>query len=139
MSVQVLLCCLSASNDAVKHVVHTPWWPPGSEATAESVGIVARGRVFMTGMMAKNATRKATMAEEIMDVSDIARAAGTSLSGLVSCMANTGSNQSDDVRQLMEAALKDDGVPALTVVEMMGEYGGLFAFSLSCQVACRTR
>ena len=51
----------AALASVAKEVVHTPWWPPGSEATAESVGIVSRGRVFMTAMMANNATTNASL------------------------------------------------------------------------------
>eukprot|EP00966_Prymnesium_polylepis_P160385 3707979-Prymnesium_polylepis.1 len=91
----------------------------------------------MTAMMARNATTVATLKEELQDVSDIAAAAGTSLSALVRCLVNTKANRSDHVRQLVERALEPH-VPALTVVEMGGEYDGMFNFSISCQAVLPT-
>ena len=135
----MLLRCLGAVTTTstpdtdYKQVVHTPWWPPGSEQTAESVGIVSRGRVFMTGMMAVNATDDATAREEVHDIRDIAEAAGTSLDGLTYCLVNAPRGESRQVREVIERAL---GVHhermALTVVEMVGEYGGMFRFQIKC-------
>ena len=115
----------------VKHPVHPPWWPPGSEASAESVGIVSRNRVYMTAMMAYNATAAASAAEDTQDVADIAAAAGTNMSGLVSCLVNTRRGATAHVRRLFENLLGEAG-PALTVVEMMGEYDGAFGFTIGC-------
>jgi hypothetical protein len=32
-------------SGAEKELVYTPWWPPGTEKTLESVGIVSNGLV----------------------------------------------------------------------------------------------
>ena len=76
---------LMASASIEKEVVHTSWWPPGSEKTAEAVGITSRGLVFMTGMMADYDTflqdvREDRVVSDIMDVSSrIARRLGAAL------------------------------------------------------------
>lgn len=131
----LLLTLPRLHNESAKEVVHTPWWPPGSEANAESIGIVSRDRVFMTAMMALNNTTNTTLAEEIQDVADISAAAETNLSALVACLVNTKANQSDHIRELMQLGLAPYGLPlpALTVVEMIGEYNGRFDFTMSCQ------
>ena len=85
----------------------------------------------MTAMMAYNATALASAKEVVNDVTDIATAAGTNLSGLVSCLINVRPNQTVRMRHLFEQVLGQH-VPALTVVEMTGEYDGMFDFSLSC-------
>lgn len=114
-------------------VVNTPWWPPGTEDRAESVGLISRGRVFMTAMMASNASSDLTFENELSDVKDIAIAAGTNLSGLVRCLVNAKVNQSDSLRSLVEKALEPYGRPAVSVIEAAGEYYGTFDFSLECQ------
>ena len=48
----------------LKRVVNTPWWPPGTEKTAESVGIVSGATLFMTGMMEANQTINETVGQE---------------------------------------------------------------------------
>ena len=115
-----------------KEVVHTPWWPPGSEATAESVGIVSRGRIFMTAMMELKETDEKAVDAELSDVADISIAAGTNLSGLVSCLVNAPANQSARIRGLFTSSTTWPQHIALTVVEMVGEYSGTFPFQLQC-------
>ena len=130
--VMTSLAAVLALASIDKQVVHTPWWPPGSEATSESVGIVSRGRIFMTAMMELNATNAKSVHQELSDVADIATAAGTNLSGLVSCLVNAPAKQSAQIRALFEADPSWPTHIALTVAEMVGEYSGMFPFQLQC-------
>ena len=134
MTVFASAAYLITAASLAKEVVHTPWWPPGSEVADESVGIVSRDRVFMTAMMERKLLKNTsfTLHAELSDVSDIAEAAGTNLSNLVACLVNTKPNRSASMRVLVEQALGANG-PALTVVEMLGEYSGMFDFQLSCE------
>lgn len=138
MLLLVFALCAAAASEAPgleKIVVHTPWWPPGSEANAESIGVISGGRVFMTAIMegAEWSTVEAAFEAELSDVSDIALAAGmaTNLSGMVSCLVNAQTGKGARVREVLEAS-PDWVVPALTVAEMIGEYGGRFKFTLQC-------
>lgn len=135
----VLLCVslaahsiLHAASDVQKQVVNTAWWPPGTEKKEESVGIISHGFVFMTGMMELNATFNATAQAELSDIRDIAKAGGSSLENLVDCLVNAPSGSAAKVRAAFLAALPDNVQPALTVVELNGEYGSYFPVSATC-------
>lgn len=113
------------SRDIIKKVVHTPWWPAGSEKTAESVGIISHGLVYMTAMMEVNETLQKTALQETWDVRDIALAAGANLSDLVDCFVNAPKGHSDAVKAALMSAFPAEvqaSPPAFTVVEMPGEY-----------------
>ena len=113
------------SRDVVKKVVHTPWWPAGSEKTAESVGIISHGFVYMTAMMELNETLQKTALQETWDVRDIAVAGGANLSDLVDCFVNAPEGKADAVKTALMSALPEEvqhSPPSLTVVEMPGEY-----------------
>ena len=81
----------SAPTPVVKRVINTAWWPPGTEKTEESVGIVSRGLLFTTGMMETNGdpgpwnptngtlNLTAQIAAALHDIGDIARAANSSV------------------------------------------------------------
>ncbi|CAE7263996.1 unnamed protein product, partial [Symbiodinium necroappetens] len=119
------LLAIGAGGDTVKKVVSTPWWPPGTEKTAESVGIISHGFVFMTAMMELNETLQKTAVQEILDVHDIAVAAGANLSDLVDCYVNVPSGRGPVVREALLSAMPisiQQHPPAFTVVEMPGEY-----------------
>ena len=87
----LLLLPRSAPTPVVKRVINTAWWPPGTERTEESVGIVSRGLLFTTGMMETdgdpgpwnptNGTLNLTaqIAAALHDIGDIARAANSSV------------------------------------------------------------
>jgi enamine deaminase RidA (YjgF/YER057c/UK114 family) len=131
-----ITAALSCANaDVQKKVVNTAWWPPGSEKTAESVGIVSHGFVYMTGMMELNMTLNATMRQEVSDISDIAVAGGSRLANLVDCLVNAPKGGSAKVRKAFLAALPHGVRPALTVVELNGEYGSFFPTSATCVAA----
>lgn len=110
------------TGDVAKQVISTPWWPPGSEKQAESVGILSYGLVFMTGMMEVNATLEASTQQELYDVRDIAKAGGAGMEDLVDCLINTPKGAAKAIRESFEAALPVATRPPLTVVEMPGEY-----------------
>ena len=115
----------------MKRVVNTPWWPPGTEKTAESVGIVSGATLFMTGMMEANQTINETVGQELRDVADIAVAAGTNLSSLVSCLVNTPrGSRGAEYATAFERRLRPFGV-ALTFVETAGEFA-MFDSSATC-------
>eukprot|EP00929_Paragymnodinium_shiwhaense_P101160 TRINITY_DN64022_c0_g1_i1.p1 TRINITY_DN64022_c0_g1~~TRINITY_DN64022_c0_g1_i1.p1 ORF type:complete len:376 (-),score=70.07 TRINITY_DN64022_c0_g1_i1:185-1312(-) len=122
-------------SDVQKKVVNTAWWPAGTEKKAESVGILSHGFVFMTGMMEMNATLQKTLIAEVSDVRDIARAGGADLTGLVDCLLNAPAGNATLVRKAFLAALPTGVRPALTVVEVDGEYGSYFPVSASCIAA----
>jgi len=125
---------VSSSGDVAKQVVSTSWWPPGTEKQAESVGILSHGFVYMTGMMEVNATLEASTRQELYDVRDIAQAAGAGMEDLVDCIVNTPAGAAGAVRRSFEAALPAMSRPALTFVEMPGEY--VFCpTSISCVAA----
>ena len=128
-------CLVTILADVQKKVVNTPWWPPGTEKTAESVGIVSHGFVYMTAMMELNATLHTTMLQEIHDVQDIARAGGSDISSLVDCLVNAPKGGAAKVRRAFMAALPGGVRPALTVVELNGEYGSFFPTSVACVAA----
>eukprot|EP00939_MAST-03C_sp_MAST-3C-sp1_P001289 g1289.t1 len=122
-------------EDNRKAVVYTPWWPPDN--TSESVGILSRGVLFATGMMARNANLSSDVSEEIQDVEDIAEGANTTLGRLVSCWINSPVNRSDATlleltRDLRAKVGENESLPALSVVEIVGEYGGYFREELTC-------
>eukprot|EP00435_Cladocopium_sp_Y103_P071824 s46_g38.t1 len=113
------------SRDIIKKVVHTPWWPAGSEKTAESVGIISHGLVYMTAMMEVNETLQKTALQETWDVRDIALAAGANLTDLVDCFVNAPKGHGDVVKGALMSAFPAEvqaSPPAFTVVEMPGEY-----------------
>mmetsp|Transcript_26885 Transcript_26885/g.55801 ORF Transcript_26885/g.55801 Transcript_26885/m.55801 type:complete len:387 (-) Transcript_26885:32-1192(-) len=113
------------SGDIIKKVVHTPWWPAGSEKTAESAGIISHGLVYMTAMMEVNETLQKTALQETWDVRDIALAAGANLSDLVDCFVNAPRGHADAVKAALMSAFPAEvqaSPPAFTVVEMPGEY-----------------
>ncbi|CAK9096200.1 unnamed protein product [Durusdinium trenchii] len=125
LAVLLLGCASADSGDIIKKVVNTPWWPAGSEKTAESVGIISHGFVYMTAMMELNETLEKTMLQETWDVRDIAFAAGANLSDLVDCLVNAPKGQGETVRAALMSVLPASvraSPPALTVVEMPGEY-----------------
>lgn len=126
----------SFGHEAVKQVLNTVWWPPGTERTAESVGILSHGFIFMTAMMERNSTWEATSRQELLDVRDIANAGGADLQDLVDCVVNAPSGQARVLREAMLAALPRNMSqrPVLTVVEMAGEYT-FFATSANCVAA----
>ena len=121
-----------------KQLVHTSWWPPGSEKESEAVGILSRGLLFTTAMMAVQAKTPAGQAAEVVrDMQDIAAAGNTSLANVVACQVNCKPGSGSSVRQLFRAALPNE--TAVTVVELLGEYGGLFPFTLKCLFVQSTR
>lgn len=134
---------VASGGDVAKKVVHTKWWPPGSEKTAESVGIISHGFVYMTAMMEVNFTENwtfdlnASMTQIVFDVRDIARAAGVDLANLVDCLVNSPKGASGVARATFTAALhraEKWARPALTFVEMPGEYQ-FTNYSASCTAA----
>ena len=91
VSAVLLLFFLSAAfaDGPAKQVVNTAWWPAGTEKKEESVGIISREMLWMTGMMESNSTVDANIHQEILDLSDIAKAGNTSLQNLLGCLVNT--------------------------------------------------
>ena len=122
-----MLLSMVALGSPVKQVLNTWWWPPGTEKQAESVGIVSRDLVYMTGMMETNETAVNQMLAELTDVADIAAAANITLAnGLVSCLVNCPAGSAQHWHGAFDTALaraapQSAGV-ALTVAEMGGEY-----------------
>ncbi|CAE7616211.1 unnamed protein product [Symbiodinium microadriaticum] len=79
----------------------------------------------MTAMMELNETLQKTAVQEILDVHDIAVAAGANLSDLVDCYVNVPSGRGPVVREALLSAMPisiQQHPPAFTVVEMPGEY-----------------
>eukprot|EP00756_Hemistasia_phaeocysticola_P059613 Hpha_TRINITY_DN36444_c0_g1::TRINITY_DN36444_c0_g1_i1::g.20041::m.20041 len=115
-----------------KEVVYTSWWPPGTEKQAESVGILSRGMLYMTGMMeqgAGNLTNETIL--EYSDVRDIMVGGNATPApdALVSCLVNAPQGARRVVAREW-AGLLGEAV-ALTVVEMAGEWS-FFNTSASC-------
>lgn len=140
----ILVGCAVLSTgaaDVAKRVIHTSWWPPGSEKTAESVGIVSYDFVYMTAMMEFNSTLGAEAQAEISDVSDIAHAGGVDVEMIVDCLINAPLGKAKAARRAFIRALSkqvnsSSWKPAMTVVEMPGEYpGGWFKASATCIAA----
>lgn len=136
-----LLLSAGAAKDAAKRVIHTSWWPPGSEKTAESVGIVSYGFVYMTAMMELDSTLGGIARLELSDVSDIAYAGGVNVAAIVDCIINAPMGKARAVRKAFAKALSDkvnssSWRPTMTVIEMSGEYpGDWFKASASCIAA----
>ena len=61
------------------------WWPPGTEKTAEAVGILSRGQIFTTAMMEVNQTLDLTLYQELHDNADIIAGGNGTMHGLMSC------------------------------------------------------
>ena len=130
-----VLCCVHAvaHSNAPKQVVYTPWWPPGTEKSAESVGIFLPRvqTLYMTGMMEVNDTLGLEVGMELDDARDIAaNVSFTPLTdSLVDCIVNVppaaaaAGTAARAVRAAFEEKLGSaDAVPALTVVGAAGEY-----------------
>ena len=130
-----MLCCVHAvaHSNAPKQVVYTPWWPPGTEKSAESVGIFLPRvqTLYMTGMMEVNDTLGLEVGMELDDARDIAaNVSFTPLTdSLVDCIVNVppaaaaAGTAARAVRAAFEEKLGSaDAVPALTVVGAAGEY-----------------
>jgi hypothetical protein len=92
-------------TSAQKIVVNTPWWPPGTENTSESVGILSYGDVYCTGMMESNNTTTLALKSEISDVTDILHGANVSINELVQCLINTPKNRSSEIKDRFDALL----------------------------------
>ena len=122
-----------SGDPAVKRVLSTSWWPPGTEKKLESIGILSRGVVWQTGMMEENQTTAAQVRAELSDVSDIAEAGNTSLSRIVECLANCPAGHGDAVRAEFVRVFNGSGrAPALAVFEgVAGEFSGVPS-SISC-------
>jgi len=127
----VVALALLSTGLVDKEVTYTSWWPPGTEKTEESVGILSRGLLYMTGMMeVGNGTLANQTVLEYSDVRDImAGANATPPDALVSCLVNTIPGTRRAVEADWAAALGDE--VALTVVEMGGEFP-FFNTSVSC-------
>merc|ERR1719272_1710884 len=129
--VALILCACSAgahSSHVKKTVLYTAWWPPGTEKEAESIGILAHGVIYMTGMMESNATLEKTVLAEISDMADIAAAANSTTGELLGCVANAAKGTGPQVQKQFSAHLP--GVP-ISVAEMAGEFP-MFSTSISC-------
>ena len=118
----LLALCAAAFAGLDKQVVNTAWWPPGTEKTEESVGIISRGTIFATGMMEQNATVTLDVQLEWLDVGDIMTASNSTIDNLVSCVANAPPGKADVVRAAIINQTHNQ--VALTVVEMGGEFLG---------------
>ena len=136
----VLTLAAAAAVPAEKIVLNTPWWPPGTEKTAESVGIKTSDLIFCTGMMEQNQTHwmPADVAAEVRDVRDILQAGNANVDSIVECLVNAppdGRSTTAVASALRDGLAKAGGQPdavALTVVPMEGEYGTYFGTSISC-------
>ncbi len=121
-----------------KTVISTPWWPPGTEKSAESIGILSRGKIFLTGMMENNKTDAKTAEQEMLDVRDILVGGNSSLAGLLRCMVNTPiastPAEKHSIRKDFRKAFVKLGIQDVLIdfVEMIGEYDGHFRFQTTC-------
>ena len=134
------LVMAACGTNGEKIVLNTPWWPPGTERKAESVGIKTSDLIFCTGMMEQNKTtwRPSDVIAEIHDVSDIVKAGNATLKHLVACLVNVPAHHGNATaaalafrKGLREAGGNPDQV-ALMTVPMEGEYGSWFGTSTSC-------
>ena len=130
---------LALANSAVsvagpeKIVIHTPWWPAGSERTSEAVGILSRGEIFMTGMMESNHTLDLQIEQELLDVRDIAVGGESDMNHVVSCFVNSKyAGSAAAVHQAMAEQTSAFGGAAVTVVESAGEWS-VFNNSVTCR------
>jgi len=114
-----------------KKVLSTPWWPPGTEKTLESIGILSRGVMFVTAEMAVNRTWRHEMKAELDDVADVLFAANATTEDLVECFVNVPAGQRQAVERAIIHSLNATFTPALTIVEMPGEFPGL-PTSMAC-------
>jgi hypothetical protein len=124
----------SSISSPAKQVINTPWWPAGTEKTEESVGILSRGRIFLTGMMEHNSTDAQTLEQEIFDVRDIMVGGSSDLKGLLSCLVNVPTGKLSYYQDMIEASFQKQGIDdvVMNYIEMIGEYGGYFKASMSC-------
>lgn len=109
-------------EDVKKKVLNTEWWPPGTENTTESIGIVSHGLVFMTAMMELDDSILSSMKLEVSDVNDIAKAGNVTLEDLVDCYLHARPGTGSAVRKAFIEALPANAKPAITVIETLGEY-----------------
>ena len=135
------LLLLATTAHADKTILHTSWWPPGTEKNSESVGVKSGELIYATGMMERNFSSNATwtpagLAQELRDVGDIFANASANLSNLVSCLVNapTTKGAAGAVNAALHAIGKKSGLKltAVTMVPMQGEFGGWFGVQLSC-------
>ena len=103
MMVFVIPTTVSQSSRA-KVVINTPWWPPGTENTSESVGILSYGDVYCTGMMENN---NSTLTSELSDVTDILLGANVTTQELVQCLINAPKNRSSEIKKHLETLLSN--------------------------------
>ena len=128
----------ASSVGSEKVVINTPWWPAGTERSAEAIGILSHGEIFMTGMMEYNKTIALQVVQEMDDVSDIAKGGKTDLNHITSCLIHTKQpGTSSSVRELFKHALAPYGGAALTVQEMPGEYS-VATTSITCHAISST-
>ena len=104
MMVFVIPTTVSQSSVRTKVVINTPWWPPGTENTSESVGILSYGDVYCTGMMENN---NSTLSSELSDVTDILVGANVTEKELVQCLINAPKNRSSEVKERLETLLSN--------------------------------
>lgn len=117
----------------IKEVTYTSWWPPGTEKTEESVGILSSGHLFMTGMMETNMTLESASRQEMYDVRDIAQGANMSLaSNVVSCLVNSNPKYNHTLSDIEKSfGNVFPGDVDFTVLAAAGEWS-YFNTSISC-------
>ena len=130
----------------VKTIVNNvPWWPESNLQFEEAVGVVSRDVLFMTGMLAATEIaysvkrfNTSQLVLEVADVHDIAKAANTSLSGLLDCVADVPVGSAGAAKAALQKALGGArSSPCITVLETLGEDpddypGNVYNSSISC-------
>ena len=100
----ILIPTTVSQSSRAKVVINTPWWPPGTENTSESVGILSYGDVYCTGMMENN---NSILSSELSDVTDILVGANVTTQELVQCLINAPKNRSSEIKKHLETLLNN--------------------------------